>query len=125
MEGVKKWIYIWCMNLHIAIMMRILQNALTFFGLYEDRKKAEEIGLERILKGFDEAEVIPETFKYKERYPILDDMDRKKTINQLKEINFFKNNDTVIMCRIYDESIEVYSINIRKFHKKKGDKKYE
>lgn len=109
------------MNLHIIILMKILQKTLIFFGLYEDRKEAEKMGLERILKGFDEAEVIPETFKYNEKYPI----NREKIKNQLKEINFFKNNDTVIMCRIYDKSIEVYSIKIKKFHKKKGDKKYE
>ena len=102
-----------------------IMECVDFFGLYEDRKEAEKMGLERILKGFDEDEVIPETFKYNEKYPILNNIDREKIKNQLKEINFFKNNDTVIMFRMYDSSIEVYSINIKKFHKKKGDKKYE
>lgn len=96
-----------------------------FFGLYEDRKEAEKMGLKRILKGFDEAEVIPETFKYNEKYSILNNTDKGKIKNQLKEINFFKNNDTVIMFRMYDSSIEVYSIKIKIFRKKKGENRYE
>lgn len=102
-----------------------ISERIDFFGLYEDREDAVKKALERVVKGYVECDLLPETFNYNGDYPITEESKKQKILEKLKNTNYFHRKNNISMCRIYDKSIEVYSINIKKFHKKKGDKKYE
>ena len=49
------------MNLHIIILMKILWNVLIFFGLHENKEDAIKEALERVIKGYVECDLLPET----------------------------------------------------------------
>ena len=89
------------------------------------KDKISYSGFSRMWHGKTWKHVMPETFNYNGDYPITEESKKQKILEKLKKTNYFHHKNNVIMCRIYDKSIEVYSINIKKFHKKKGDKKYE
>lgn len=102
-----------------------IMECVDFFGLHKNKEDAIKEALERVIKGYVECDLLPETFNYNGDYPITEESKKQKILEKLKKTNYFHHKNNVIMCRIYDKSIEVYSINIKKFHKKKGDKKYE
>ena len=102
-----------------------IMECVDFFGLHKNKEDAIKEALERVIKGYVECDLLPETFNYNGDYPITEESKKQKILEKLKKTNYFHHKNNVIMCRIYDKSIEVYSINIKKFNKKKGDKKYE
>ena len=86
-----------------------IMECVDFFGLHKNKEDAIKEALERVIGD----------------YPITEESKKQKILEKLKKTNYFHHKNNVIMCRIYDKSIEVYSINIKKFHKKKGENRYE
>ena len=111
-----------------------IEEQVGFFGIYNGRNSAKKMAIERVMKGIEKENCIPENLKYDEA----EDPDcwwnekgksrleaKENIIKKIKRAALFHNNDSVVMCRVNDRENLVYTINIREFKKEKGAKKYE